>query len=211
MVVAKIGTATVKPDELKGVLRINISDSLRESIKVKEKVIESQLNIVEEIVQTIIDAYKNKNKILIFGNGGSASDAQHLAGELVGRFKVEREGLPAIALTTDTSILTSIANDYGYNNVFERQIEALGNKNDVAVAFTTSGNSENINVALKKAKQLGLKTIVFTGKSGGNAVKLSDLSIVVPSENTPRIQETHIALIHIICEMLEKELYNLKL
>jgi len=208
--VSKLGTATISPEELKGALRMEISDSLKESIKVKQDVVEKQLHVVEDIVQAIIDTYKNKKKILIFGNGGSASDAQHLAGELVGRFKIEREGLPAIALTTDTSILTSIANDYGFNKVFERQIEALGNKGDVAVAFTTSGKSENINIALEKAKKMGLKTIVMTGKDGGEAVNIADLSIVVPSDNTPRIQETHIALIHIICELLEKQLYGLK-
>jgi len=208
--VGKIGTATVSPEELKSVLREDIMDYLNESIKVKKEVIDTQLDIIENITNEIINTYKNKKKILIFGNGGSASDAQHFAGELVGRFKVERKGLPAIALTTDTSILTSVGNDYGFDYVFERQIEALGNQGDTAIAFTTSGKSENITKGLKKAKNLGLKTIVFTGKDGGEAAKISDLSIIVPSNNTPRIQETHIALIHIICELLEKELYDLK-
>jgi D-glycero-beta-D-manno-heptose-7-phosphate kinase len=210
IVVGKIGTATVTPEELKSVLREDITDYLNESIKVKKAVIDTQLEIIEKITNNIINTYKDKKKILIFGNGGSASDAQHFAGELVGRFKVERKGLPAIALTTDTSILTSIGNDYGFDSIFERQLEALGNRGDTAIAFTTSGKSENITRGLKKAKNLGLKTILFTGKDGGDAVKVSDLSIIVPSNNTPRIQETHIALIHIICELLERELYGIK-
>ena len=210
IVVGKIGTATVTPEELKSMLRENITGYLTESIKVKQAVINTQLEIIEKITNKIIETYTNKKKILIFGNGGSASDAQHFAGELVGRFKVERPGLPAIALTTDTSVLTSIGNDYGFDNIFERQIEALGNKGDTAIAFTTSGNSENIIRGLQKAKNIGMNTILFTGKDGGKAAKISDLDIIVPSNNTPRIQETHIALIHIICELLEKEFYNLK-
>ena len=142
------------------------------------------------------------------GNGGSAADAQHIAGELVGRFKKERKAIPAISLSTDTSILTAIGNDYGFEKVFERQIEALGNKGDVVIGISTSGNSENVYRAMKLAKKMGLTTIGLLGNDGGKIKNLSDIALVVPSKNTPRIQETHITIGHIICEGVERIISN---
>jgi phosphoheptose isomerase len=207
IVVGKMGTATLTPDELKSFLREDITKYLRDKIRVTEKVIENQLGDIEAVVKEIIRVYSNENKVMVFGNGGSASDAQHLAGELVGRFKIERKGLPAIALTTDTSIITSVANDYSYDVVFSRQLEALGNPGDVAIGITTSGNSKNVIEAFKKGKELGMTNILFTGKDGGKAKDLADISIIVPTDDTPLIQETHISLVHIMCDLLDRALY----
>ena len=148
-----------------------------------------------------------EGKNSFFGNGGSAADAQHLAAEFVNRFQRERRPLPAIALTTDTSILTSIANDYDYSLVFVKQIEALGQSGDMAWSISTSGMSPNVYLGLKKAKQKGLKTVALTGGDGGKIVKMADISIVVPSFNTPIIQEIHITIGHIVCELVERALF----
>ncbi|MFH1455962.1 MAG: D-sedoheptulose 7-phosphate isomerase [archaeon] len=206
--VSKQGIVPVTCNEIKSTLRHDIHEYLKESIKVKQNVIENQMDKVEQITNMIIDTYKNNKKILVFGNGGSAGDAQHLAAELVGRYKKERKGLSAIALTTDSSILTAIANDYGYDYVFSRQVEANCQPGDLVIGITTSGNSPNVLLAFDKAKDIGAQTICFTGKNGGKSVERSDICIVVPSDNTPRIQETHIALIHIICEILENTLFQ---
>ncbi len=155
------------------------------------------------IAEALIHAYRNKNKVLIFGNGGSAADSQHIAAELVGRFKKERAGLPAIALTTNTSNLTALANDYGYDYVFERQIEALGQKNDVAIGISTSGQAKNVIAALKKSREMGMVCIGLTGSRGTNLKSLTDICLMVPSKDTPRIQEAHITCAHIICELVE--------
>lgn len=208
IVVGKMGTATVSEEELKSILREDIVEYLRAKIDVTEKVLEVQLGDIENIVKEIINVYSNGKKVLLFGNGGSASDAQHMAGELVGRFKIERRGLPAIALTTDSSIITSVANDYSYDVIFSRQIEALGNEGDVAIGFTTSGNSPNIVEAFKLAHKNKMKTILITGKTGGKAKEYADISVIVPSDDTPLIQETHISLIHIMCDLLDKTLYG---
>jgi len=160
------------------------------------------------MVEKITECLERGNKILICGNGGSAADSQHFAAELVGRFKLERKGLPAIALTTDTSILTAIGNDYGFDQIFERQVEALGKEGDILVGISTSGNSENVIRAVKKAKEIGIYTIGLLGKSGGKLKDLVDLSLVVPSNNTPRIQECHVLIYHIVCEEVEKRLLN---
>ncbi len=204
LVVQKPGTSVISPDELKAAYKNEISHYLKESIEVKQKVIEKQLDKIEKAAHLFINAYKNGKKIIAFGNGGSASDAQHLIGELVGRFKIERRGLPGIALTTDSSVVTAIANDYGYDQVFQRQVEANAVKGDVMVAISTSGNSPNVINAIKEAKKIGCKTIGLTGKSGGEMANMCDISIVVPSDNTPRIQEAHISIIHILCELLDK-------
>ena len=155
--------------------------------------------------QLCIDCLKNGGKILLFGNGGSAADAQHIAAELVGRYKVERKSLPAIALTTDTSALTAIGNDYGYIHVFDRQVEALANKGDVAIGISTSGNSINVISALKLANDLGCRTIGLSGKGGGEFNSLCDVNIIAPSEDTPRIQEIHIVIGHTICHLIDQE------
>ena len=158
---------------------------------------------VEIATQLCIDSLKNGGKILIFGNGGSAADAQHIAAEMVGRYKVERKGLPAIALTTDTSALTSIGNDYGFNHVFDRQVEALANKGDVVIGISTGGSSGNVISALKLAKETGCKTIGFSGRDGGEMNTLCDINLVVPAEDTPRIQEMHIVIGHTICHLID--------
>ena len=159
---------------------------------------------VEVAARLCIDSLNNGGKILIFGNGGSAADAQHIAAELVGRYKVERKGLAAIALTTDTSALTSIGNDYGYKHVFGRQVEALANKGDVAIGISTGGSSANVISALTLANELGCKTIGFSGRDGGEMNIICDINLVVPAEDTPRIQEMHIVIGHTICNLIEK-------
>jgi D-sedoheptulose 7-phosphate isomerase len=148
---------------------------------------------------------KSGGKILIFGNGGSAADAQHIAAELVGRYKAERKGLAAIALTTDTSALTSIGNDYGYKRVFDRQVEALANKGDAVIGISTGGSSANVISALNLANKLGCKTIGLSGRDGGEMNTLCDINLVVPAEDTPRIQEMHIVIGHTICHLIDQE------
>jgi D-sedoheptulose 7-phosphate isomerase len=152
-----------------------------------------------------INCLNNGGKILIFGNGGSAADAQHIAAELVGRYRTERIGLKAIALTTDTSVITSIANDYGFEYVFSRQIEALANKGDVVIGISTSGNSKNVINAIKLASKLECKTIGFTGRDGGEMTGICDINLIAPSEDTPRIQEMHIILGHTLCQLIDNE------
>ena len=161
--------------------------------------------IISKSAKLCIDCLKNGGKILLFGNGGSAADCQHIAAELVGRYKVERKSLPAIALTTDTSALTAIGNDYGYSYVFERQIEALANKGDVAIGISTSGNSINVINAIKRASELNCKTIGLSGRDGGLMNNICDLNLISPSEDTPRIQEMHILMGHTICHLIDQE------
>jgi len=159
----------------------------------------------QKAAKIVVDALQNNKKILLCGNGGSAADAQHIAAELTGRYKTERRGLPGIALTTDTSALTAIGNDYGYDRVFDRQVESLANKGDVLIGISTSGNSQNIVNAFKTAKRIGCITIGFTGRDGGamNDSALCDINLIVPSDNTPRIQEIHILLGHTICQIID--------
>ena len=183
-----------------------IKDILLESIQVKEEILRNQIGQIAEIAQLMIDCLKKDGKVIVFGNGGSASDSQHIAAELVGRFKKDRSALAGIALTTNTSILTSLANDYGYDVVFSRQVEALGKKNDVVLGISTSGKAKNVALGIKQAKKMGIKTVALSGGDGGDIVKLADVSLVVPSKITARIQEAHITIAHIICEMIEQEL-----
>jgi len=167
--------------------------------------------LTEEIAATVVmlqDALGAGNKLLIMGNGGSAADSQHFAAEIVGRFKLERPALPAIALTTDSSILTAIGNDYGFDAVFSRQVEGLGRTGDVVFGISTSGNSPNVFAALVKARDLGCRTVALTGRDGGTLKAVADISIVIPSHDTPRIQEGHVTVIHIICDLLEKRLFR---
>jgi D-sedoheptulose 7-phosphate isomerase len=161
-----------------------------------------------KVVELCAEAFRQGRKLLVFGNGGSAADAQHLAGELVNRFKLERKPLPAIALTTDTSVLTAIANDYDFSLVFVKQVEALGKEGDIALGISTSGNSPNVLLALKRAKELGLTTIGLSGGTGGKMPEVCDILILVPSSNTPRIQEGHLFFLHIFSELLEKVLFT---
>lgn len=183
-----------------------IKESLKESISVKEKVIKESIGDVKAIIDLCIDALKNEGKIIFCGNGGSAADSQHLAAELVVRFKKNRKSLPAIALTTNTSSITAIGNDFGFDAIFSRQIESLANKGDVLFAISTSGKSNNITEAVKKAKQLGLKTIAFTGENGKELARSCDLYFIAPSNDTARIQEAHACVGHIICEIIEEAL-----
>lgn len=155
----------------------------------------------------LIDALAEGNKVLVIGNGGSAADAQHLAAELVGRFLRERRPLPAIALTTDTSILTAVGNDYGFDQVFSRQVEALARSGDVVIGISTSGKSANVRAALIAARAAGCRTVGLLGRDGGDIAGLVDLALVVPVQETPHIQEAHVAMIHILCELIERELF----
>jgi len=180
-----------------------IENEFAEHLKVAQK-IPNITDQVETAAQLCIDSLKNGGKILIFGNGGSAADAQHIAAELVGRYKVERKGLPAIALTTDTSALTSIGNDYSYNQVFDRQVEALANKGDVVIGISTGGSSGNVINGLQTAKELGCKLIGFSGRNGGEMNTLCNVNLIVPNEDTPRIQEMHIVIGHTICHLIDQ-------
>lgn len=191
-------------------MRDFIINQMRKSIEPKNIMIEDPEYIekIELISSKIIDAYKSENKVLICGNGGSAGDAQHIAGEFVSKFRLERKALPAIALHTNTSVLTSIGNDYDYGFIFERQVEAFGQKGDILIGISTSGNSENITRAFKKAKELGVTSVGLLGKDGGENKEYSDISIIVPSNDTPRIQESHIMIGHIICDIVEKSLFG---
>ena len=187
-------------------MRERIKDILLESIQVKEEILRSQIGSIVEIAELMIDCLKKDGKVIVFGNGGSASDSQHIAAELVGRFKKDRSALAGIALTVNTSVITSLANDYGYDVVFSRQVEALGKKNDVVLGISTSGKARNVALGIKQAKKMGIKTVALSGGDGGEIVKLADLSLLVPSKVTARIQEAHITIAHIICEMIEQEL-----
>ena len=170
------------------------------AINLTIKTIEENL---EEASLLVVETLKNGNKILLCGNGGSAADAQHIAAELIGRYKSDRRGLPAISLTTDTSALTSIGNDYGYDRVFDRQVEALANKGDLIIGISTSGNSQNVVNALKLGAELGCKTLGFSGRDGGAMNEVCNINLVVPSDDTPRIQEMHILFGHTICQIVD--------
>lgn len=171
--------------------------------------IEATLTVkIADAVSMLQSALGDGKKLLVMGNGGSAADAQHFAAEIIGRFKLERPALPAVALTTDTSVLTAIGNDYGFDAIFSRQVEGLAAAGDVVVGISTSGNSPNVFAALAKARELGCSTIAILGRDGGTIKTVADISIIVPSDDTPRIQEGHITIIHIICDLLEKRLFN---
>lgn len=187
-----------------------IKSILQESCDAKQKVINDErlVKVIDDVISVCIHALKNGNKLLLAGNGGSASDSQHIAAELVGRYEKDRAGLPAIALTTNTSELTAISNDYGYDNVFQRQIQALANKGDVFFGLSTSGNSKNVVNAIQQCKSLEVVTIAMTGQSGGQMQAISDYCINVPSANTARIQEVHITIGHIICQVIESALFS---
>lgn len=187
-------------------MRDRITDIILESIHVKEQLLHACLGQIKDIADIMIEALKKNGKVILFGNGGSAADSQHIAAEFVGRFKKDRSALAAIALTTNSSVLTSLANDYGYEVVFAKQIEALGQKNDVAVGISTSGKAKNVTLGIKQAKKMGIKTVALTGGDGGELAKLADTALVVPSNVTARIQESHITIGHVICELVEQTL-----
>ncbi|MBF7044473.1 D-sedoheptulose 7-phosphate isomerase [Campylobacter volucris] len=187
-----------------------IKSHFADSIKVKDEILndENLINLIKKAALMIIQAYKNGNKTLLAGNGGSAADAQHIAGEFVSRFYFDRPGIASIALSTDTSILTAIGNDYGYENLFARQVQAQGNKGDVFIGISTSGNSKNILKALEICKEKEILSIGLSGASGGAINELCDICIKVPSSCTPRIQESHILIGHILCAIVEEELFG---
>jgi len=182
-----------------------VDETFKESIKTIRESKKLSFKI-SEVIDVITKCYQNGNKTVIFGNGGSAADAQHFAAELVGRFKLERKSLPSISLTTDTSILTSIGNDYGFDYIFSRQCESIVNSKDIVIAISTSGNSKNVINGVTTAKKKGAYIIGLTGNNGGNLKKFVDINLVVPSKSTPRIQEVHRILMHIICENVEKNI-----
>ena len=187
-----------------------IKHEFSEHIKASQNTLDSIADQIETASKICINSLKNGGKILIMGNGGSAADAQHIAAELVGRYKTERKGLPAIALTTDTSTITSIANDYGFLHVFDRQVEALAHKDDVVIGISTGGTSPNVVNALTAANKLDCKTIGLSGKDGGEFNSLCDVNLVVNSNDTPRIQEMHILIGHTICHLIEQESFKSK-
>ena len=187
-----------------------ISRQMKAHIEVVRSVEEQLAEAITASVEMLVDALRNGKKILLMGNGGSAADAQHFAAEMVGRFLMERKALPAIALTTDTSILTAVGNDYGFDEIFKRQVEALAEPGDVVFGISTSGKSVNVKRAIEAGKNIGAKTLGLLGCDGGDIPSVVDLHLTVPSSETPRIQEAHLVIIHIICDLVEKGLFCLE-
>jgi len=185
--------------------------SLEGRIKAINKIVTYDTEIISninQVISLICNAYRRQKKVIFFGNGGSASQAQHFAAELMGRFKMERRALRAIALTTNNSILTAVGNDYNFSRIFSRQIEGLVDKGDIVIGISTSGNSPNVIEGIKEAKSLGAKTIGFTGGKKNKLAEEVDLNIAIPSENTPVIQELHLIIGHLICELVEKQIFS---
>ena len=188
----------------------DISRQMKAHIEVVRSVEEQLAEAITASVEMLVNALRNGKKILLMGNGGSAADAQHFAAEMVGRFLMERKALPAIAVTTDTSILTAVGNDYGFDEIFERQVEALAEPGDVVFGISTSGKSVNVKRAIDAGKDIGAKTLGLLGCDGGDIASVVDLHLTVPSSETPRIQEAHLVIIHIICDLVEKGLFCLE-
>ena len=191
-------------------MRDKILSDLNEHNSLVENIISNEelVSKIQDITKKIVESYKNNGKLVLFGNGGSASDAQHISGELVNKFKIDRPMLNSIALNVNTTILTSIANDISYDEVFARQVEHLVDHKDIVIGLTTSGNSKNVIKGLITAKNKGALTIAFTGKDGGKVKEVADVVVNVPSDNIQRIQEMHITIGHIICEIVEQELFG---
>jgi D-sedoheptulose 7-phosphate isomerase len=188
-----------------------ISTNLEQSVKAQQAFAEASSDRIVQLVEWLIETFRAGGKLLLFGNGGSAADAQHMAAEFVNRFKISRRPLPAIALTTDSSVLTSIGNDFGYDQVFAKQIEALGKPGDLALAISTSGNSPNVVKAVEIARGMGIRTVALTGgtiRPGGALSPLVDLLLNVPVDSTPHIQETHLWVEHMVCELVEREMFG---
>ena len=186
-----------------------IKDQIKKSYETKQTIYndEDLLNKIEEVAKKCVEIYRGPNKTILAGNGGSAADAQHIAAEMVGRYGFDRPSLPSLALTTDTSALTAIGNDYGYDYVFSRQLEGMGQKGDLFIGISTSGNSINIIKAFESAKNIGITTVALVGRDGGEMAKIADIALIVPSDSTPRIQESHILIGHILCDIIEKEIF----
>lgn len=187
-----------------------IKEQITASYETKQKILadESLLTLVAEVAQKCVELYRDDKKTLLAGNGGSAADAQHIAAELVGRYGFDRPSIASIALTTDTSALTAIGNDYGYDKVFSRQLEGVGSTGDLFMGISTSGNSQNIINAFESAKTKGITTVALVGRDGGKMAEMADYPLIVPSDATPRIQESHILIGHILCDIIEKELFG---
>ncbi len=179
-----------------------------ESAQVKVKFVRENIDKIIDVVQLIAQAFREGKKVILFGNGGSAMDASHIAAEFVNRFLMERPPLPAIALNTDTAVLTSISNDYDFSQVYSKQLSALGHEGDVVIGISTSGNSPNVIKAIDVAKKNGMKTVILTGGTGGKLANVADYTFIVQTKATPRIQETHITLGHAICQMVDEELFG---
>ena len=188
------------------IMKKRIKEIFQESIQVKQEALDFNLDLIVQAAEMMISTMKKGAKVLFFGNGGSAADSQHIAAEFIGRFQKERRALPALALTTDSSILTCLGNDYGYESIFMRQIEGLGKKDDIAFGISTSGNSINVIKGFEKAKELGLKVIALTGCDGGQMAKLADIHLNISSRSTARIQEAHLCVEHTLCELVEEAL-----
>lgn len=184
-------------------MKSRIEEEFASHLETIQKVSQTMGEPLEKAASIVVDALKKGNKIILFGNGGSAADAQHIAAELTGRYKTERRGLPGLALTTDTSALTAIGNDYGYDRVFDRQVESLAQSGDVLIGISTSGNSTNVINAFHIGQEIGCKIVGFTGRDGGAMDALCDVNLIVPSDNTPRIQEMHILFGHTICHIID--------
>jgi len=189
-------------------MREKILKIFEESMAIKERFVKENIETIIEVSKVIAETFNEGKKLLLCGNGGSATDASHIAAEFVNRFKRERPGLPAIALNTDMAVITSIANDYDYSEIFARQIKSLAEEGDIVIAISTSGNSDNVLKAMDAAKKKRLKTIAFTGSKGNKFAAKADFAFIVPSDNTPRIQETHITLGHVLCQMVEEILFD---
>jgi D-sedoheptulose 7-phosphate isomerase len=189
-------------------MKKEIESSLNESISIKTELLSNSVESVIQIANILLEAFKRGHSLYLMGNGGSAADAQHISGELVGRFKKNRKALPTLAFTTDTSVLTAIANDFGYDHCFERQVDAFVKDGDVVIGLSTSGNSSSIINAALLAKKRGAKTIAFTGRGGGRLKDDVDICLEIPSTDTARIQECHITIGHILCSIIEKELFG---
>ncbi|WP_327205091.1 D-sedoheptulose-7-phosphate isomerase [Paenibacillus sp. Soil750] len=191
-------------------MKAYISSEILRAMEIKRAISKDSdiLRLIEQAARKMIEVYRNGNKIMLGGNGGSAADAQHIAGEFVSRFYFDRPGLPCIALTTDSSILTAIGNDYGYEQLFARQIQANGQRGDIFIGISTSGNSPNVIRGLEMCRAMGITTIGLTGESGGRMAALCDICIRIPSQETPRIQEAHILLGHILCAIVEESIFG---
>lgn len=191
---------------------MRIQQAIEDSIKLKQSLLEDArfMEQIQRVIDLIVQAYKENKKVLFCGNGGSAADAQHLAAELSGRFYYDREPLYAEALHVNTSYLTAVANDYAYEDVYARMLKASGQKGDVIVGISTSGNSKNVVKAFEIAKQKGMSVVALTGEGGGKMGEMADILLAVPSKDTPRIQECHIMIGHIVCEMVEKALFPIQ-
>jgi len=185
-----------------------IASSLKATLEALESTVSDQLGLIDKVASLISSCIENGGKVLLCGNGGSAADCQHIAAEFVNRFRLERSPLPAVALTTDSSIMTAVANDYAFDEVFSKQVIALGKGRDILIGISTSGSSPNVLKALDAAREKGLVTVGFTGKGGGKMVERCDYLLRVASEDTPRIQEVHIFCAHVICELVERRLFK---